>query len=117
MGFFTTAALIATAVASVGGTVASSVQQAQATKKQTNAMNDQAATANRLADEQRAEKAELEKQSKLNQEKLAAAPALAAEEARKDDMKRRSKQTKTLLTGSLGATDVASTEKKTLLGA
>ena len=86
-------------------------------KQQSKAMQEQSDTANRLAEETRAEAAAVKEESKKNAAELAAAPAIAAEEARKEDMKRRAKQTKTLLTGPLGTSESATVGKKTLLGA
>jgi hypothetical protein len=97
--------------AAIGGVLGTNAADDQA-----NAIREQTAQANRLAEETRAEKAKLESESKANTEKLAAAPGIAAEEARKEDMRRRKSQTRTLLTGSLGSTEEATTQKKTLLG-
>lgn len=107
--------ILAAAAAATAGIQAS--QQHQAAKKATNAARDEAERADRLATETRAEQTKMETESKKRVEELKAAAGVSAEEARKDDMKRRRKTTKTLLTGPLGTMDTAITEKKTLLGA
>ena len=109
-------AIIAAAVAATAATGITAYQSSAAATEQKKALGEQTATANRLAEETRAEQAKLEAESKANQEKLLAAPGIAAEEARKEAMKRRKSATQTLLTGPLGDIGAADSIKKTLLG-
>ena len=106
-------ALIATMIAT---TAYGAYSASQAASEQAKATGEQTATALRLAEETKTEQARLEAESKANQEKLLAAPGIAAEEARKEAMRRRKSQTQTLLTGPLGDVGAADSLKKTLLG-
>ena len=105
------------AVASVvAPPVIAAQQQKKAVKAQTQAIQAQTETTERLAAETRADQARLEEESKASQKQLAEAPGIAAEEARQESMRRRRTRTRTLLTGPMG--DVGSSEsmRKVLLG-
>ncbi len=114
MGWITSAVLVGLALAGAGASAYSSSASATAQKKaagaQTNDMN-------RMAEEEKARQAKLEADAAANLKEVQEAPGKAQEQARIDDMRRRAKQTKTLLTGPSGALGTAETNKKVLLGA
>lgn len=112
MAFLVPVALAATAAA----LVTSSLAQAKAGKiigeTQESAMQQQAAS---QAETQR-QMAEMEAKSKTSAEELKMSAAQSEEEARKEELRKRAKRTKTLLTGPQGVLGEAETGKKVLLG-
>ena len=109
-------AAVLTGTSAVAGAATSAIGAAEQASATRQAANQQADIANAQAAETRAQQLKLEQQSAANAKTLAEAPGIAAEEARKEDMRRRKAQTKTLLTSSLGDVGASDSMRKTLLG-
>ena len=104
-------------VGAIGGAMSSMHQSQKAAAGQQHAAAQYAAGVQATeAEKTREQIATMEAESKKTAAEMKAAPGIAAEEARKESIRRRAGRARTLLTSPQGALGTATVSKKTLLG-
>lgn len=108
----------ATVLAGAAGAMASSSHQAQKGAAGQQRAATQHAQGVQAEEAKKSQDAilKMEEESKATAAEMKAAPGIAAEEARKESIRRRASRAKTLLTSPQGALGQANVQKKTLLG-